>query len=77
MSRGYTSERRTLLCCTSLMPPADMQPTMGMCACCRHLMRFPDAAWDSIPDLPKNAISLLSEAFTHSTSKVACCNHVF
>jgi hypothetical protein len=38
-------------------------------------MRFPGAAWDSIPDLPKNAISLLSETFTHSTSKVRCCEH--
>lgn len=38
-------------------------------------MRFPGAAWDSIPDLPKSAISLLSETFTHSTSKVRCCSY--
>lgn len=37
---------------------------------CRHLARFPDAAWDSIPELPKAAVSLLSADFVHSTSKV-------
>lgn len=33
-------------------------------------MRFPDAAWDSIPEFPKAAVRVLSEGFVHSTSKV-------
>ena len=39
-------------------------------------MRSPGAAWDSIPELPKHAVRLLSEGFTHFTSKVGCCTSV-
>ena len=75
-SRGYTSECSPCFAVAAgrQLSAADTQVTCGMCAG-RHLMRFPDAAWDSIPDLPKNAINLLSETFTHSTSKVCCCKY--
>jgi 23S rRNA (adenine(2503)-C(2))-methyltransferase len=42
----------------------------------KHLTRFPDAAWDSIPaGFPKAAVSVLEKDFVRTTSKVVEAQH--
>lgn len=52
------------------MGPAVLSPPATAGHTCRHLLRNPDAGWDSVPDLPRAATQLLDSQFTRSTSRL-------
>ena len=44
-----------------------------LCVCCSHLVQNPDIAWEDVPMLPKQAISILKSDFCRMTS--SCVSH--